>query len=177
MVRRTSFWRTIYLTRFSKPSFDRPLFRRILRQRMVKFVELGVGDGQRAKRMIEAAQRHATGSEIRYVGVDLFESRPEGWKGLTLKQAHQKLAHSGITLRLLPGDPFSTLARAANSLTGSDLIIIRANQDADSLQRAWFYLPRMLHQRSVVLREVHADGEPFLEEVSAAELALLARAA
>ena len=35
----------------------------------------------------------------------------------------------------------------------TDLVVIRADQDPAALERAWFYLPRMLHEKSVVLIE------------------------
>jgi hypothetical protein len=63
------------------------------------------------------------------------------------------LAASGARLRLVPGDPYSALAHAANSLLDTDLVVIRADQDPVALERAWFYLPRMLHEQSVVLVE------------------------
>ena len=53
----------------------------------------------------------------------------------------------------MPGDPFSALARTANSLPNVDLMLVDAHQDADSLAQAWFYAPRMLHDTSLVLVE------------------------
>jgi len=45
------------------------------------------------------------------------------------------------------------LSRAANGLTGTELVLISAGNDPDSLARAWFYLPRMLAARALVLME------------------------
>ena len=51
----------------------------------------------------------------------------------------------------MPGDPYTALLRVANSLAGTDLLLISADQDAESLQRAWCWLPRMLTSQSLVL--------------------------
>ena len=83
--------RAIYLCYFSKPVENRPLYRAIRRLRVRKLVELGVGDGLCALRMIELAkiasakqqnptagqetpgQKQETSPEIHYVGIDPFE--------------------------------------------------------------------------------------------------------
>ena len=96
---------------------------------------------------------------MRYSAVDLFEARPAGGQApLALKSAHRLLAPLPARLRLIPGDPHAGLARMANSLTNTDLVVIDADVDAQSLSQAWFYVPRMLHSRSVVLRQ-SAAGE------------------
>jgi len=107
--------------------------------------------------MIELAGLQSSPGQIRYTGIDLFEARtPSGGAGLPLKAAHRLLSRTGARVQLLPGDPFSVLARAANNLDGSELVIISAGHDPDSLARAWFYVPRMLCEGSHVLTE-----EPF----------------
>ena len=65
----------------------------------------------------------------------------------------------GIAAQLVPGDPFSALSRAANSLRDIDLATISADQDPAALERAWFYLPRVLHATSLVFQEqANPDG-------------------
>ena len=146
--------RFAYLSYFSQPPSDRPIYRAIRSQRVRRIVEFGVGLGQRAVRMIEAASLFAPRQEILYAGVDLYEARSsyEG-PGLTLKMAHRKLKSTGARIQLLPGDPFTVLSRSANGLSGTDLIVISERQDKDSLRRGWFYLPRMLHGSSSVFVE------------------------
>ena len=53
-------------------------------------------------------------------------------------------------MKLIPGDPLSALARTANSINRIDTVIIGHDVDAESLARAWFYLPRMLATGAVV---------------------------
>ena len=103
---------------------------------------------------LAARYKHTTS----YAGIDLFEARESNRPGLTFKQAYQRIRPLAGKVKLLPGDPYSALARGANELTGTDLIVVAADQDAESLARAWFYIPRMLHPRSVVLIEERPDN-------------------
>ena len=152
--------KSIHLSHFSKPPADRPIYRAIAKQQIRSIVELGVGTGVRSRRMIEQAQRCGSPGEVRYTGIDLFETRRDDVPvGLSLIEAHRMLKATGASLQLVPGDPFSALARVANSLGGTDLVVISAEQQEPSLRRAWFYLPRILHQQSVVFIEEPAEGD------------------
>ena len=123
--------------------------------------------------MIEAASLFVPRQEILYAGVDLYEARSsyEG-PGLTLKMAHRKLKSTGARIQLLPGDPFTVLSRSANGLSGTDLIVISERQDRDSLARAWFYLPRMLHGSSSVFVEEPSNhgGKHVLRQLPSPEI-------
>ena len=165
-----------YLAYFSKPQAERAVYRAIRRQRWHRFLELGVGHGLRAQRMIQLASASRPKDEVRYVGIDLFEARTVAGSGLTLKEAHRSLKALAVSIQLVPGDPFSALARAANALRDIDLVIISADQDAESLERAWFYLPRVLHPTSVVfLEQVNPDGVRSLLALNRADVETRAR--
>ena len=98
--------------------------------------------------------------QFRYTGIDLFESRgADASVGLSLIEAHRMLKATGPNVQLVPGDPFSALARIANSLGRADLVVISADQDESSLRRAWFYIPRILHAGSVVFIEQPSEGD------------------
>ena len=158
--------RFLYLSHFSKPASDRAVYRAIRNGPIQRIVELGIGTGQRASRMIELAALQSSPGQVRYTGIDLFEARtPSDGRGLTLKAAHR--------------DPFSALARAANNLGGSQLVIISAGHDPDSLARAWFYVPRMLSEGSHVLIEEPSgpEGEVSLRRLTPDEIDRLADAA
>lgn len=157
--------RLFYLTYLLKPAAERTLHREIDRRQVRRIVELGLGDGTRAERMIEVAQRHARAAEIHYAGIDLFEDRPSG-PALMLKQAFRRLRPLGTRLQLVPGDPLAALSRMANSLPQTDLLLIAADQDAAALEQAWYFVPRMLHANSLVLREVVQDGKPQYQSVT-----------
>ena len=150
------FLKSVYLRYLSKPAHQRQLFSLIKRNSIHRIVELGIGDGQRAVRMIEMAQRYHD-SEINYAGIDLFEARSEPQPGLPLKQAYKQLRATGAKVQLIPGDPYSSLARAANSLGDTQLLIIAAGEQDESLERAWFYVPRMLAPEAIVLVESVGD--------------------
>lgn len=160
----TSRLRLLYLSHFSKPASDRPVYQAIRRRNAQKIVELGIGDGQRALRMIEVARRISVSSEIHYVGMDLFEASTESnGRRLSLKAAHQLLrgekgrrsdSHK-VRVQLVPGNPADSLARMANSLGKVDLLIVPAEFDSSTHARLWYFVPRMLHKRSVVF----VDGQ------------------
>ena len=69
------------------------------------------------------------------------------------------------------------LARTANGLGTIDLLVIGADQDADSLARAWFYVPRLLDDNSHVLLEEVNQTERQFRIVPPLEIADRGRAA
>ena len=149
-----------YLAYLSQPASDRPIYRAIRRYRVRRIVELGVGYAKRAQRMIALASQCQPDGCIWYTGIDLFEDRPADRPGITLKLAYQLLRRSAanVQVRLVPGDPFEALARTANSLTNTDLIVISQDQDLESLTHAWSLVPRMLHETTLVFQEHEAAG-------------------
>lgn len=176
----TSRIRFLYLSYFSKPIGNRSIYRAIRRRRIQRIVEIGVGTGQRAVRMIEAARLNAAVGDVSYTGIDLFEDRPNALgRKLTLRAAHRLLRPTGARIRLVPGDPFAALSRVANTLTGTDLVVISTSQAPESLARAWFYVPRMLTRDSLVLIEQPSglEGELALRSISRDEIDQLARSA
>ena len=152
-------FRYAYLAYVAKPQADRLLYRFIRRNRVRSIVELGIGDARRTRRLIDLASRFSD-QQIRYTGVDLFEARADATTGLIYKNAHHLLKKTEAKVRLIPGDPLTALSRAANDLLNTDLMVIAADQEQDSLAKAWFYVPRMLTSNSVVcLEESNGKGE------------------
>lgn len=169
--------RLAYLTLLSRPKQDRRIFRMIQQSQVHSILELGIGSGVRTSRMIELLGRQRGSQNPRYIGVDFFEARPANAPGLTIKRAHQLFGNSGVDVRLIPGDPCSVLARTANGLGTIDLVIIGADQDRDSLARAWFYVPRLLGDDSHVLMEEINKAESHFRLVPPLEIADRGRAA
>ncbi len=164
-----------YLAYLSRPKSERAIYRVIRRSRVRNIVEMGIGDGRRAQRMIRLAQSWSTSQRVRYTAIDAFELRPEeAGPGLTLKDAYRKLKATGARVQVVPGDPLTALARVANSLTGTDLILISADQDEAALDAAWFYVPRMLHPGSQVLFEEIEDSTSHWRTVSQGQVRKLA---
>jgi hypothetical protein len=156
--------RLFYFRYLSKPVADRPIYRAIGRQKVRKIVELGIGDASRALRMMEVARQASAASDVHYVGMDLFEGRTEAnGQGLSLKAAHQLLRGAGARVQLVPGNPSDGLMRLANSLGKVDLLIVPAELESPAAARMWFFVPRMLHERSMVFIEGQsAEGERLL---------------
>jgi len=173
-LKRTSFVRFAFLAWLSQPAQQRPIYRMIRQLEAKTIVEIGVQAGVGSRRIIEAALRSWPAAEIRYTGIDLFEARPVPATGLRLIEAHRTLKRHGVHVHLIPGDPFSALARSANTLTGTDMIVIRGDQDPEALLRAWYYVPRMLHEQSVVLQETNSGKASRWECISPATIELWA---
>jgi hypothetical protein len=160
----------LYLAYFSKPASDRVIYRAIRKRQVRRILEIGLGKASRAVRMIAVAQRRASGEAIRYVAIDPFEARgPEAAPGLSLKEAHRLLKPTAAQVQLIPGDPATALARAANALRNIDLVIISSAYDEQSLADAWFYLPRMLHAGSQVYLESQA-ADKTVDLLASAEI-------
>jgi hypothetical protein len=148
-----SLLRSLWLLYFSQPAAERALYQAIRKRPIRSIVELGIGLPLRTPRLLQIACGNSPGEPIRYCGIDLFEARTSGQPPLTLKQAFAALQSPTVRIQLVPGDPHSALKRAANSLTGTDLLLIAADQDPGSLARAWTWMPRMLTTHSLIFVE------------------------
>jgi hypothetical protein len=159
ILRRLQFF---YLAYFSKPKNERIVYQAIRRHRVRSILEIGIGTGRRARQMIGLAKSVSPGTTIRYAGIDLFEGRDsQDGPGLSLKAAYRLLKSPGVRVRLIPGDPLEALTEVANTLVGTQLIVIQANLRAESLERAWFFIPRTMAQGCTVLLDTStADGVP-----------------
>ncbi|MEX2140963.1 MAG: hypothetical protein WD894_16990 [Pirellulales bacterium] len=160
---------------FAQPAVERSLEQAIKRQRPKRILEIGLGDGQRARRAISLAQRYHARHEIHFTGIDLFEDRHRDQPPFPLKDAYRQLRSTAARIRLVPGDAYGALVRAANSLSGVELVLISADVSKASLASAWFYLPRTLAKNAIVL---WADGtlpDGEYRQVPRAELLAAAR--
>jgi hypothetical protein len=171
-VAAVSWLKYAYLAHASKPRTDRQLYRLVKLHGIYRIVELGIGNIERTANLIGVGQRYAVDGKVSYTGLDWFESRSEDMPALTLKQAHCQLQATEAQVRLLPGEPARSLRGAANSHPHTGLLLISAAVSDGSLESAWFYVPRMLDGRSIVLRErLSAAGESSFEMVSMQRLA------
>ncbi len=144
--------KALWLAYLSKPADERILYRLIRKRKLRKIVEIGIGSGQRALRMISLAQRYHSVPEVRYTGIDWFEARAdESPDRLTLKTAYRVLRASGSRIHLVPRDAHEAFARLANALSGNELVVIDSHQPLESLGRIWFFLPRMLAPQAIAL--------------------------
>jgi len=166
----------LYYCHLASPSSDRVLYRAIRRSQARNILELGVGTGRRAVRLIRMAQCHHAAEQVRYVGLDPFEARTaHDGPGTTLKLAYRTLRATGASVRLLPGEPLAALAQAANSIGEVDLAVFSSPLDPTRLAETWFYVPRLLHPQSEVYVETPLPGERRqVRRVEPAEIAALA---
>jgi len=169
-------FQTLYYSYLAKPRSDRLLYQAICRNRVRNILELGVGRGSRAVRLVRMAQRYHAAAEVRYVGLDPFEARTvNDGPGTTLKLAYRMLRATGARVQLLPGEPLATLGRAANNIGGIDLAIFSSRLDPRLLTETWFYVPRMLNPQSEVFVESDLPGNRrTIRRVEPDELAALA---
>lgn len=147
--------RSTWLLYFSKPAGDRQLLKAIKGRTIRSIVEIGVGDASRIGKVLEVLGWNNQPEPIRYTGIDLFEARPASQPRMPLKSAFQHFKETGAKFQLVPGDPYSALARTANSLAGTDLLLIGSDQLGESLDRAMSYLPRMIHGETLIFQEEH----------------------
>ncbi|MGI8982859.1 MAG: hypothetical protein ACR2FY_26870 [Pirellulaceae bacterium] len=159
-----------WLLYFSHPAPDRFLYKAVKGKSIRSVVEIGIGNGLRTQRMFEVLSWQAAKEPLKYTGIDLFEARPQHQPGLSLKSAFHDLRRPDVQMKLVPGDPYDALVRAANGLAGTDLLIISTDQDRASLERAWTYMPRMLHTGSLIYQE---DADTKTGKTSYRRLTLL----
>ncbi len=145
---KAGFYRYFKLCRFSKPAHERALYRGVSTENIRRIVEIGVGRGDRTSNLLASILRQHKPDEVRYAGIDLFEAG--GDDSIPLKDFHSKLKPFQLNVRVVPGTPSSALQRTANDLRGTDWVIISGDQPPESIDAAWHFLPRMLHQKSKV---------------------------
>lgn len=166
-----SLLRSSYLLYFSQPAAERTLYRAIQAQPIRSIVELGIDLAGRTPRLLEVAGWRRECLPLSYTGIDLFEARAKNQPGTSLKAAFAQLRLPTVQARLVPGDPAAALERVANSLAGTDLVLIAADQEPDSLARAWPWLPRMLKRDSQVYWEESTPaGHSHWRQVPLAEV-------
>ncbi len=126
---RLNWFQRFYWQKLAKPVSDRELFRALLSRPISSVLEISVGDGSRMKRIVQLAELTPGTEQLRYVGVDGFESARDDGIHLTLKQAHQQAAALGLRANLIPGDLKSAMPRVAHKIGASDLVIVDGDFD------------------------------------------------
>ena len=163
----------LYWVYFSKPKSSRILYRAVRDLRATKIVEFGVADPERSLQLIKMAVGMQQGTvPVSSTAMDLIDARPQMQSPLSVKQAHRFFASSGAKVQLVPGSMSEGLARTANTLLGTDLVIFAEDAAPVSDSRLWFYLPRLLHSESHVLQaqSVAEVQEPIFCKIARAEI-------
>jgi hypothetical protein len=170
-VAAVNWFRYAYRAYFSQPRNVRQLYQLIKRHKAARIVEIGISDARRTVSLIEVAQRYAEGQKVFHTALDGFDSRPADLSPLSVKEAHRALNATGAAVRLVPGSPASSIAAIANASRNTDLILISCLVTDDDLKGAWFYVPRMLHHKSVILREHQSVDGPSFEWLTHSQIA------
>jgi hypothetical protein len=153
-----------YLAYASNPKAERFLYRAIRHRRVARIIEFAMTSFTRSRRLIEVAQRYAPQGKVSFTAIDPFESAAVAPPGKDLASrsligVFRALRPTGASVRLIPGELGDVLKDAANTLAGTDLLLIGHTVSDSDLARAWFYLPRMLHDGSLVVRERAVPGQ------------------
>ncbi len=167
------YWKLVL---FGKPEADRMLYRFANRELPVNILEFGLETGRRAEQLIQVVQRRCgEAAPVRYTGVDLFEGRPAGDAKYPLIEAHRRLSRTGAKIRLLPGDFATSLPRIANQIQQVDLLIVSVRESMADLAGCWFYVPRLLSEKGVVMLKCAGEGDTSFLKIGRAEVDRLAQ--
>lgn len=150
-----------YLAFLSKPASDRPLYRQAKKSRILNIVELGLGSLETATRLVRLCQSVSGGEPVSYTALDWFEERPSRLPALSLIEAHRSLKATAADVRLMPGGPTAGLPAIANSLMGTDLLLISADAYLSSGDVSWNYAPRMCTPETTILHQPGGQGQPW----------------
>ena len=164
----------LYWVYFSKPKSSRTLYRAVRDLRATRIVEFGITDPDRSLKLIQmAVGMHKSNAQVSYTAIDLFDARSNDQTPLTIKQAHRYFGSSGAKVQFVPGSMSEGLARTANTLLGTDLVIFSNDAAAPDDSRLWFFLPRLLHAKSCVLQaqDEGEDREPSFCKITHPEIA------
>ena len=173
-MKKTGFLKQLYYCYLSKPASDRAIYRLATELEISSVLEIGISSLERTCRMLEISHRFCE-QPIHYSGIDMFEAGVEGTAKIGLKLAHVELKKTGAKVKLTPGDPYSSLSRTANLLSGIDLLLIGSHVDEESLSRSWFYIPRILkNDACIMLEKQNANGEISFDELTVQDVEALA---
>lgn len=161
----------------SKPVACRALFEHVIEHPVGSILEIGIGDGQRLKQVLSLLTVRSDVAQLRYAGVDPFESGnpPDGH--MRLKDVHCMLAEKNVKAHLIPGDASTSLLRVTRTVLPSDLLIIDSGWQENSANGAALvrWLPRLAHAQSVIFARLSRKDSFVRIEVPAE--AILSKAA
>lgn len=144
---------------FSKPTPERQLLRLAKQHTIRRVVEVGVESVDSTAQLLDVLVKQAKGEPVKYTALDLFDARPQGAPTTPLVGVYRRLVSTGARVRLTPGDLAASLAAEANSLADTDLLLLSREASDEALAFAWFYVPRMCHPGTLVLRRTDAEAE------------------
>lgn len=163
---RLSWLQRLYWRHLSKPVAYRALFEYLIEHPIASILEVGIGDGKRLEQVLSLVNIRPGVKQLRYAGVDLFESGDPKAGHLRLKDVHRKLAEKNIKANLIPGDAASSLMRVSHMVLPSDLIIIDDSWGEDTANGAALsqWLPRLAHESTAIFaRQIRSENLTRIE--------------
>lgn len=144
---------------FSKttPTPEKQLLRLAKQHTIRRIVEVGIDSVDSTAQLLDVLVKQAKDAPIKYTALDLFDARPQGAPSTPLVGVYRRFIATGAKVRLTPGDLAPSLCAEANSLADTDLLLLSREASDEALAHAWFYVPRMCHPGTLVLRRT--DGE------------------
>lgn len=144
---------------FSKaaPTPEKELLRIAKQHTIRRIVEVGIDSVDSTAQLLEALVKQAKDAPIKYTALDLFDARPQGAPSTPLVGVYRRFIATGAKVRLTPGDLAPSLCAEANSLADTDLLLLSREASDEALTHAWFYVPRMCHPGTLVLRRTECE--------------------
>jgi hypothetical protein len=157
---RLSWTQRLYWRYFSKPVSQRSLFLHAIETPVASILEIGIGSGERIQTLLSLCTPPEGVSQIRYAGVDPFESANASAPHMNLKSAHRMLAELGVKAHLIPGEPANALQRVVHTVMPSDLVIIDGEWGSDTVSGRAIaeWLPRLCHGGSTIFASTTQGG-------------------
>jgi hypothetical protein len=147
---------------FSKtaPTPEKQLLRIAKQHTIRRIVEVGIDSVDSTAQLLDALVKQAKDAPVKYTALDLFDARPDGTPTTPLVGVYRRFIATGAKVRLTPGDLAPSLCAEANSLADTDLLLLSREASDEALVHAWFYVPRMCHPGTLVLRRTDGmDGD------------------
>lgn len=158
---RHSWLQKLYWSRFGKPAEERELIKFLIGQPISSVLEIGIGNAARMRRLAKLVTLNEDCEQLRYIGVDEFESATGSRPHLSLKQTHQLAKQLGFRASLVPGDHQSAVVRVANKMMACDLVIVDGGLDPQTPSAgpigAWLH--RLAHADSTVFASHQSGGQ------------------
>jgi predicted O-methyltransferase YrrM len=106
-------------------------------------MEIGVLNGDNARKMVEVAILNFPPDEVEYYGFDFFADSPS-------QQVGQKLEETGCKFKLFEGDTLDTLPEAVKTLPKMDLIFIDGGKSFKEAKSDWENSKTLMHDETAV---------------------------
>lgn len=154
-----SWLQKVYWKHLAKPTSERELVRFVLSTPVESILEIGMGNGERAARLLDLISKTQARPIQRYVGLDEFEGASDAREHLKLIAAHRLFTERGLKATLFPGTPANSLLRLTHNVQACDLVIIDESWNADNAdgQAIAQWLPRLVKTTGTVIARSHVD--------------------